>query len=125
VDLAVALFDGPTPTVLHATETGEHLDALVGHPDAAALATSTHEQDELALQLVLDDDQLDRKVRALRAHRTQTAQLEARLGSERYREWVRRESFVVAPISARVALVTELEADEGATGRRRRLPATA
>jgi LmbE family N-acetylglucosaminyl deacetylase len=110
VDLAVALFDGPTPTVLHATETSEHLDALAGHPDAAALATSTHEREDLALQLVLDDDQLDRKVRALRAHRTQTAPLETRLGPDRYREWVRRESFVVAPISARARALAGVRA---------------
>lgn len=102
VDLAVALADGPTPTVLHATETSDHVAALAGHPDAAALAVSTHERHELAFQLDLEGDLLERKLRALRSHRTQTAPLEARLGPERYREWVRRECFVLAPVSQRL-----------------------
>jgi len=48
----------------------------------------------LALDLCFDDDALDRKVRALRAHATQTAPIVAALGSTAWREWVRRESFI-------------------------------
>jgi LmbE family N-acetylglucosaminyl deacetylase len=50
----------------------------------------------LAFDLCLDEDALDRKVRALRAHATQVAPIVAALGSAAWREWVRRESFVDA-----------------------------
>jgi LmbE family N-acetylglucosaminyl deacetylase len=50
--------------------------------------------DRLAVDLCLDDGALDRKVRALRAHATQTAPIVAALGSTAWREWVRRESFI-------------------------------
>jgi LmbE family N-acetylglucosaminyl deacetylase len=85
-----------TPRLLHAavTETwvrrfGEFVepmddagDAFVPCPDA-----------ELAVDLELDGEVLDRKVAALRAQATQTAALEAATGSERYRDSLAGEYF--------------------------------
>ncbi|MGJ7440012.1 PIG-L deacetylase family protein [Aquipuribacter sp. MA13-6] len=51
--------------------------------------------DELALDLQLDGRVLDRKVSALRAHRSQTPQLVRALGPGRLREWLAREQFVL------------------------------
>jgi LmbE family N-acetylglucosaminyl deacetylase len=52
--------------------------------------------DELAVHLVLEGAELDRKLTALRAMATQTADLVAALGVERYAELVREEAFVAA-----------------------------
>lgn len=54
----------------------------------------TIDEAHLAVRLRLDDDLLDTKVRALRAHATQTAGLEAAVGPARYRAWVAMECFV-------------------------------
>ncbi|TLQ47700.1 PIG-L deacetylase family protein [Streptomyces marianii] len=51
---------------------------------------------ELAVDVVLDAGTADRKVRALAAQRTQTAELMALLGRERFTAWVGDESFVDA-----------------------------
>lgn len=51
---------------------------------------------ELAVDVVLDAGTADRKVRALAAQRTQTAELMALLGRERFTAWVGDESFVEA-----------------------------
>lgn len=48
--------------------------------------------------LSLDDATLERKVRALEAHASQTTGLIATLGRERYAEWVRDEFFEVVDI---------------------------
>ncbi|MFP5255313.1 MAG: hypothetical protein ACLGI8_05615 [Acidimicrobiia bacterium] len=58
----------------------------------------THRPDQLALQLRLTGALLDAKVDALRAHASQTTELEARLGALRYRAWVAEEAFVAAPV---------------------------
>jgi LmbE family N-acetylglucosaminyl deacetylase len=50
-----------------------------------------------ALTLELDDDLLDQKIAALRAHRSQTRNLEAAIGSAAYRRWWDVESFVEVP----------------------------
>ncbi len=52
--------------------------------------------DSLALDLVLDDGLLARKVAALRAQTSQTAGIEAGMGPDLYARWVRDESFVDA-----------------------------
>lgn len=58
---------------------------------------------DIVLDLVLDDEALDHKTRALLAHGTQTDAIVAALGCTRWREWFRRESFVeAAGRSARV-----------------------
>ena len=48
----------------------------------------------LTIDLVLDDETRDRKVRALAAQRTQTATLISAMGRARYAEWVADEAFV-------------------------------
>jgi hypothetical protein len=50
--------------------------------------------DLLAVDLVLDEETVARKVRALAAQQTQTAGLIAAMGRERYSAWVREETFV-------------------------------
>jgi LmbE family N-acetylglucosaminyl deacetylase len=57
---------------------------------------STVDDGRIAVDLVLDDSTLDRKVRALAAQASQTSGLIARLGLPRYRRWVGQESFVAA-----------------------------
>jgi LmbE family N-acetylglucosaminyl deacetylase len=54
---------------------------------------------DLALDLVLDPETLDRKVRALAAQATQTAGLIDMLGIETYTAWVGEESFVGGPVT--------------------------
>lgn len=51
---------------------------------------------DIVLDLVLDDDALDQKTRALLAHATQTVAIVAALGCSQWREWFRRETFVAA-----------------------------
>ncbi|WJY48667.1 PIG-L family deacetylase [Streptomyces chengbuensis] len=55
----------------------------------------------LAVDVVLDARTADRKVRALAAQRTQTAELMALLGLERFTAWVGDESFVDATDTSR------------------------
>ncbi|HEY7226308.1 MAG TPA: PIG-L family deacetylase [Micromonosporaceae bacterium] len=55
---------------------------------------STVDDERIAVELVLDDRTLDRKVRALAAQVSQTSGLIARLGMRRYKRWVGQESFV-------------------------------
>lgn len=50
----------------------------------------------LAVELVLDGSLLERKLAALRAQASQTAELEAAMGTELYARWVRDEAFVAA-----------------------------
>jgi LmbE family N-acetylglucosaminyl deacetylase len=60
--------------------------------------------DEIALEVVLDDDLSDRKLVALRAQASQTDGLLAVLGEERYRAWWSSETFrqpVMSPAVAR------------------------
>ena len=52
--------------------------------------------DELAFEIRLPDDVLDRKVDALLAQRSQTQSLVDRVGLDRYRRWWATESFVDA-----------------------------
>jgi LmbE family N-acetylglucosaminyl deacetylase len=60
--------------------------------------------DEIALTVRLAGAALDRKVAALRAHRSQTAGLIAELGAEQYAGWVAVEEFVLAPAGVPVAV---------------------
>jgi LmbE family N-acetylglucosaminyl deacetylase len=55
--------------------------------------------EELVTELHLGGRVLDRKVAALRAHRSQTAGLEALVGADRFREWWSVESFREAAAS--------------------------
>lgn len=52
--------------------------------------------EDLAFAVHCDDDLLDRKLVALRAHASQSANLVAEVGTERYRRWWATEAFVDA-----------------------------
>jgi LmbE family N-acetylglucosaminyl deacetylase len=105
VDLAVDRLDGERPRVLHAAETAAAMAVLDAAPAEARVGLSgiAPEVPELAVELVLPPDVLDRKVAALRSHRTQTAALEARFGVDLYRSWVATEGFVLARVPAGAA----------------------
>jgi len=98
VSAAVLLHPGPRPRLLHATETPDQVARLGGIDGVYAPGLPrTHRPDELALRLRLTGALLDAKVDALRAHASQTTDLEARVGALRYRAWVAEEAFVDAP----------------------------
>lgn len=98
VSAAVLLHRGPRPRLLHAAETQEQHDAVRGIDGIYGPGLPRiHRRDQLALELRCDGWLLDAKVAALRAHASQTAALEAGLGSLRYRAWVAEECFVDAP----------------------------
>jgi LmbE family N-acetylglucosaminyl deacetylase len=67
---------------------------LPGYPITVA-------DDRLAVDLALEPDTVERKVRALAAQATQTAELIAVLGIDRYTVWVGDESFVESAPPAR------------------------
>lgn len=98
VSAAVLLDDGPRPRVLHATESVEH---AAGFPAIDGIYEPGYprrrHKDDLAVHLELPDDVVDRKIAALRAHRSQTTGLEQLMGAETYRRWAAVESFVDAP----------------------------
>lgn len=60
--------------------------------------------DDLAHVQACSGKLLDRKYRALRAHRSQTAGLIERVGEQQYREWWSTEAFVSAGTAARIPL---------------------
>jgi LmbE family N-acetylglucosaminyl deacetylase len=60
--------------------------------------------DDLAYVQECSGELLERKYRALRAHRSQTAGLIARVGEQRYRDWWSTEAFVPAIGAADVPL---------------------
>ena len=68
--------------------------------------------DEVALEIVLDGALADRKLVALRAHASQTADLVAAVGEQRYRAWTATEAFTLAavpspqPVPSRAAVRT-------------------
>jgi LmbE family N-acetylglucosaminyl deacetylase len=90
--------DGITPRLLHATVTPEMLvrqrstnDKLGAFPPGLPVITPAG---AVAVRVVLDDEALDRKYAALRAHETQTRPQEEIVGSDAFREWWREEVFV-------------------------------
>jgi LmbE family N-acetylglucosaminyl deacetylase len=93
---------GREPALWHATLTPEfharwgRLNAEVGLWFGGATPPVTP-RDELAEHLVCSGALLEVKNRALRAHASQTAELERLVGSEVYRAWWSTESFVAAP----------------------------
>lgn len=99
-DRALARTERP-PRLLHAVVTeswvrrfGEFVEAM----DDAGDAFTPCPADLLAVDLELEGDLLDRKVAALRAQATQTAGLEAAVGTDRYRASVAGEYFRPAPV---------------------------
>jgi LmbE family N-acetylglucosaminyl deacetylase len=69
---------------------------------APGLPTPT-EPPDLAVDLALPPELVDRKRAALAAHASQTAQLAAAMGERTYREWWARESFVEPARAAALA----------------------
>jgi len=86
--------------LLHATVTPE--DALRQRPTSDALGAfgpglpATTPSSELALRLTLDEELLDAKLAALRAHATQTREQEDRVGTAAFRQWQQEEAFIAA-----------------------------
>ncbi|MGW7364160.1 PIG-L deacetylase family protein [Streptomyces sp. NPDC054841] len=101
---AGAAFDRAAPDgarLLHATFAERRaprwsaLDESLGiFPPGLPVMTPAH---RLAVDLVLDADTAARKVRALAAQRTQTGELIAGMGVDRFTAWVGDESFVERP----------------------------
>jgi LmbE family N-acetylglucosaminyl deacetylase len=86
--------------LLHATVTPEEMHRQRPTSDALGafgpgLPVTTPRSD-LALRLPLDDDVLDLKLAALRAHASQTRGQEKRVGTAEYRRWQREEAFIAA-----------------------------
>ncbi len=85
------------PRLLYATKTAPWYDrfddvhrALQVFPPGLPPRVSVN---EVAIELVLPDDLLDRKVAALRAHASQVAPLVDMVGGEKFRAWVASECF--------------------------------
>jgi LmbE family N-acetylglucosaminyl deacetylase len=83
------------PAVLHAVAPAQvadaELDEEFGVFDLGRPRECT--EDEVALRLELEGAALDRKVEALLAQRSQTGDLVAAVGLDRFRHWVATESF--------------------------------
>lgn len=79
------LFATKTPEV---AEAFEEIDEQIFPPGLPPV--TPHDQ---AVTIVLDDDTLERKVRALEAHASQTTELIGAIGREHFAEWVRLEAF--------------------------------
>jgi len=95
--LAIGLHD---VRLLHATVTPQERHRQQPTSDALGAfgpgLPVTTPRSELALRLRLDDDTLDLKLAALRAHASQTRQQEAAVGTTAYRRWQQEEAFVAA-----------------------------
>jgi LmbE family N-acetylglucosaminyl deacetylase len=100
VTTALAGRNGRGPRLLHAALTpamvaaGADVQARFGVYEPGTPVV--HPAETLAAALHLDGALLDTKIRALRAHASQTGALEAALTPERYRRWVATECFVDA-----------------------------
>ena len=83
------------PRILHPVGTGRGIEFdLAREFDMWALGGPRQCPKEMvALRIDLDGAELDRKVRALLAQRSQTADLAAAIGLERYRTWVSVEIY--------------------------------
>jgi LmbE family N-acetylglucosaminyl deacetylase len=81
----------PGSTSARAAESRD-IDARFGVFEAGL--PTIYDPDELALEVRVDGVWIDRKLRALRAHGSQTAAIISALGEERYRRWVSCELFV-------------------------------
>jgi LmbE family N-acetylglucosaminyl deacetylase len=93
---ATRLLYAATSTELH--ERWQHLFEGMNIYLAEGLPVLTPEA-ELALQFEMGDDLADRKLVALRAQATQTAELVAAIGAEAMRDWCAVEEFVDASVA--------------------------
>jgi len=86
--------------LLHATVTPEEMRRQRPTSDALGVfrpgLPATTPRSELALRLSLDDEMLDLKLAALRAHASQTRRQEFAVGTAAYRQWQQEEAFVAA-----------------------------
>lgn len=89
--------------LLHATVTPEEMHRQRPTSDALGAFRPgwpvTTPRSELALRLPLEEDVLDLKLAALRAHASQTRSQEERVGTAAYRRWQQEEAFVAGPPS--------------------------
>jgi LmbE family N-acetylglucosaminyl deacetylase len=84
--------------LLHATMTPEEVHRQRPTSDALGafgpgLPSTTH-RSELAVRLTRDEDVLDLKLAALRAHASQTRSQERLVGTSAYRRWQQEEAFI-------------------------------
>jgi LmbE family N-acetylglucosaminyl deacetylase len=98
--MAAVRASGSTARVLHTAATAEVMDANVDIDSRfdvfAPGFPMIHRREDLSIDLTLDGDWLDRKLRALQCHASQTTGLIDVLGVERYRRWIVPEMFVDA-----------------------------
>jgi LmbE family N-acetylglucosaminyl deacetylase len=109
---------GANGRLLHATSTAAFARRFRSVHDRFAvfergLPIVTPEAD-LAVHLSLSGDLLDRKVVALRAHASQTAELIAAMGEDLFREWCAEESFLGLPSTSPWAAGSRLSSSDGA-----------
>jgi LmbE family N-acetylglucosaminyl deacetylase len=98
---AARTFAGADADLLYATTSVEHVDRWQRMHDRLGVylvpgLPLRRTSAELALDLRLDTDLIERKVAALRTQASQTAGLIEQIGDEHFREWVAVESFVAA-----------------------------
>ncbi len=97
VDDAVRAYDGPPPRVLHATNTPEWLGQWRARLDEFNVYMGSeppcHPRSELASHLVLTEDEMDRKVRAMLCQTSQVEPLVHVFGADTYRSAFSEESF--------------------------------
>lgn len=80
-------------------ERWDHVNSLVEFFYAGAQPPNTP-PDELCHSITLSGERLDVKIASLRAHRSQTASLEALIGPQAYRDWWATETFRAADATA-------------------------
>lgn len=95
---------GVEPRLLHATVTPEMLvrqratnERLGAFPPGLPVLTPVS---AIAVRVSLDDEALDRKYAALRAHASQTGPQEQIVGAAAFREWWREEVFAAPSLAA-------------------------
>jgi LmbE family N-acetylglucosaminyl deacetylase len=103
---AARAFAAADADLLYATTTAEHADRWQPLHDRLRVYLAPglplrRTPDQLALELRLDTELVERKVAALQAQTSQTAHLIQQLGTDRFRAWVAVESFVAAETVAR------------------------
>jgi LmbE family N-acetylglucosaminyl deacetylase len=100
--VTAAWASAPQARLLYATVTPDfHATWAAVNDDLGVWAEQTNPPctapTELAVEVTCDEPLLDQKLAALRAHASQTAALEDRLGMATFRRWWQVEAFVAAP----------------------------
>jgi LmbE family N-acetylglucosaminyl deacetylase len=121
--MAAVAVSRPPVTVLFAAATpemaadGRDIDARFGVFEPGLPVVCPPE--EVALDVELEGDVLDVKLRALRAHDSQTRGLIESLGEDRYRRWISREVFTTGTPATMPLVVSGRAAPAGDRARRR------